>query len=123
MPNCPICSRSIVRVSNHLRKVHGLLYNTTQPSTLKEFIHLLKLFPAKPEDWEYLKKHGKVLDHYCKSDVELPQKLFQILYKTFDKYRSKPAPKLVILNGLIRGSDKKKEVPIETFEDKPTSSL
>lgn len=114
MANCPICNRSIVRVSNHLRKVHGLLYNTTQPTTLKEFIYLLKLFPVLPEDWEYLRKYGKLLDKYVKTDATIPEKLFQILYKNFDKYRTKPAPKLVILNGLIQGSEKK--VAIKTFE-------
>ena len=101
MPPCPICGRQLIRLANHLRKVHNLFYNTTQPSTLKEFIQFLKLFPLSAEDWEYLSNHKKSLEQFLKFDKALPVKLFQIVYKNFDKYRSNNTPKLVVLNGLF----------------------
>ena len=101
MACCPICGRSLVRLANHLRKVHNLFYNTTQPTTLKEFIYLLKHFPISPPEWEYIMKHKKQLDRFCKSNEILPTKLFQVIYKNFDLYRSGRAPKLVLLNGLF----------------------
>ena len=101
MAICPVCNRSLIRLASHLRKVHNLFYNTIQPSTLSEFIQLLKLFPLDAEDWMYLRKHRKELERYQKSGELLPNKVFQVLYNTFDKYRSKPGPKLVVLNGLF----------------------
>ena len=101
MTCCPICGRSLVRLANHLRKVHNLFYNTTQPATLKEFIHLLKHFPISPPEWEYITKHKKQLARFCKSDEILPSKLFQVVYRNFDRYRSGRAPKLVLVNGLF----------------------
>ena len=125
MACCPICGRSLVRLANHLRKVHNLFYNTTQPTTLKEFIHLLKHFPISPEEWEYITKHKKQLDRFCKSNEILPTKLFQVIYKNFDLYRSGRAPKLVLLNGLFPANklevskDNQKGAQELEFEGKP----
>ena len=125
MACCPICGRSLVRLANHLRKVHNLFYNTTQPTTLKEFIYLLKHFPISPPEWEYITKHRKQLTRFCKSNEILPTKLFQVIYKNFDLYRSGRAPKLVLLNGLFpanmpeRSQDNQKGLQELGLEGKP----
>jgi hypothetical protein len=116
MSNCPICNRSIIRIGNHLRKVHGLLYNTTEATTMRDFILFLKLFPISPEDWSYLTKHAKMIERHYKSGETLPTKLFQILYKNFDKYRSASAPKLVILNGFINGKKSINKMECQSVE-------
>lgn len=101
MAKCPVCDRPLKRLANHLRKVHNLFHNTTEPSNLKEFIRFLKLFPLSAEHWAYILKHRKEIKRFCDDDTLLPSELFQILYNNFDKYRSNKGQRLVILNGLF----------------------
>lgn len=101
---CPICGKQLIRLATHLRNVHNLFYNATQPSTLKEFIRLIKLVPLKAAEWEYLRKHRKQLNDYFDSDKQLSPKLFQILYTSFDRYRSQKGPSLIIRDGLFPAS-------------------
>ncbi len=102
MPSCPICNRSVIRLANHLRKIHQLYYKTTEPSTLKQFIQWLRLITVTPHDWEYIRRHRKKLDKFCSHEQALPTKLFQLVYTNMERYKAMKGSKLVILENTLQ---------------------
>ncbi len=102
MPSCPVCNRNVVRLANHLRKVHQLYYKTTEPTTMKQFIQWLKLIPMTPHDWEYIQRHRKELDRFSTHDQALSSKLFQMVYTNMEKYKNMKGSKLVILENTLQ---------------------
>ncbi len=104
MPSCPICNRSVIRLANHLRKIHQLYYKTTEPSTLKQFIQWLRLITVTPHDWEYIRRHRKELDKFCSHDQALPTKLFQLVYTNMERYKAMKGSKLVILENTLQSA-------------------
>ena len=117
MACCPVCGKSRKRLATHLRKFHNLFFDITQPSNLKEFVHLLRYFPLSAKDWQCILKNRKSINRFYQSDARLPPEVFQVLFTNFDKYRSTKPPKLVILNGLQ--STQKTKVPCPKQDVKP----
>ena len=94
MQKCPICSKSLKRLSKHLSRSHKACVATKPCDTLKEFARLLIHIPITPIGYNRIVNNEQAILEYIENDKDLPEDIFSTIYQAFERYREqkiKPA--------------------------------
>lgn len=99
---CPICKRQLVRLSTHLRRAHNMFHKIHEPTSIHEFIELLKLIPVTCAEWKTVQDYNKEISKFQKTGEPLPDSILHLLHTVLYRYQSSKAPKLVVLEGCLK---------------------
>ncbi len=97
LQNCPVCGKSLKRLTRHLNHAHKSTARSKEATTMQEFAQLCQLIPVTNDEWSILWKYQKDINKLAKSrSYQLPTRVFSVFYTAFEKYQNSPRPKLLI---------------------------